>query len=189
VLAVSCILRAHAAHRLQRRAGANATRRDGALVLALSHAPSTNAFFGDLFFRYSVVTASPSPPPRCPWMAISVSAAAPAGDAPVKFPDTRRAKQPLLEKKRETGGEDNANSNLLQARALATRRGVQPAPPLQSPLTRASLAAGGCDCHLPGRQVDVVVAQVAQAEGRGRRVRCAAPKQAFSQRGLGLVLS
>lgn len=55
-------------------------------------------------------------------MAISVSASAPAGDAPVRFPDTRAAKQPPLEKKREGTGDDNVNSNLLQARALAPSR-------------------------------------------------------------------
>ena len=54
-------------------------------------------------------------------MVTSVSASAPAGDAPVRFPDTRAARQPQLEKKREGAGEENANSNLLQARPFVAR--------------------------------------------------------------------
>ena len=63
-------------------------------------------------------------------MVASVSASAPAGDAPVRFPDTRAARQPQLEKKREGAGEENANSNLLQARPLAAW--LRPSTPLCS---------------------------------------------------------
>ena len=70
-------------------------------------------------------------------MVTSVSASAPAGDAPVRFPDTRAARQPQLEKKREGAGEENANSNLLQARPLAAWPCL---PPLSVCLTHDSFA-------------------------------------------------
>jgi len=99
-------------------------------------------------------------------MVASVSASAPAGDAPVRFPDTRAARQPQLEKKREGAGEENANSNLLQARpfaALSFSSAARHVPDAQLLWTPP-----GCgDCHVPGRQVDVVLAQVSQVKGRG----------------------
>jgi hypothetical protein len=49
-------------------------------------------------------------------MAISASVSAPAGDAPVRFPNTRAAKQAPLQKASERDGKEGTSSSLLQAR-------------------------------------------------------------------------
>ena len=54
-------------------------------------------------------------------MAITASVSAPAGDAPVRFPNTRAQKQPELKKQAERS-EEGPSSSAIQARARAERR-------------------------------------------------------------------
>ena len=88
-------------------------------------------------------------------MAISASAVAPPGDAPVRFPDTRAAKQPTLSKKRQGAGEEGNTSSLLQARHAVFVMRMMPG-------RAVAVAAGWCaDARVSGSFAALCFAQVA----------------------------
>jgi hypothetical protein len=92
------------------------------------------------------VTARAPPRRSCVRMAITASVTAPAGDAPVRFPNTRAAKQQPLQKQTERPGGEN-NSSALQARARAWAAAA--AAPCRACLRLALLQRAPVDAPVP----------------------------------------